>query len=56
MVFAVGHLHYGVGAVIIFLYGLVLGWARLRMGNLRASIALHMLLNTTVCAASLLRS
>lgn len=56
VVFAVGHLHYGVGAVIIFLYGLVLGWARLRTGNLRASIALHMILNTTVCAASLLRS
>lgn len=56
LAFAAGHLHYEAGASIIFVYGLVLGWARLRTGNLRASVALHMLLNATVCAATMLRT
>lgn len=44
-VFALGHLYYGAGVLIIALYGLVFGWARLRTGRLRASIALHAMLN-----------
>jgi uncharacterized protein len=55
LVFAAAHLHYGVGIAIVFFYALVLGWARLRTGNLRACIALHMLINTTASLVSLLR-
>lgn len=54
-VFAVAHLHYGVGIAIIFIYALVLGWARLRTGNLRACIVLHMLLNAAATVVPLLR-
>lgn len=43
--FAVGHLYYGAGVLLIAHYGVVLGWARLRTGNLGAPIALHALLN-----------
>jgi membrane protease YdiL (CAAX protease family) len=55
VVFAAGHLYYGVGAVLIFVVGLVLGWARMSTGRLRASIVLHMLLNGSATAAFLLR-
>lgn len=55
LVFAAAHLHYGVGIALVFVYALVLGWARLRTGNLRACIALHMLLNATASLVPLLR-
>lgn len=45
IVFALGHLYYGAGVLLIALYGLVFGWARLRTGDLRAPIALHAMLN-----------
>ncbi len=45
VVFALGHLYYGAGVLLIALYGLVFGWARLRTGSLRAPIVLHAMLN-----------
>jgi membrane protease YdiL (CAAX protease family) len=54
-VFSLGHLYYGAGALLIFVYALVFGWARLRTGNLRACIALHMLLNSSASLLGLLR-
>lgn len=56
IVFAVGHVYYGVGALLIGYYGLVLGWARLRTGQLWASIALHALLNASTAAVLLVES
>jgi membrane protease YdiL (CAAX protease family) len=55
MIFAVGHLRYGVFLLVIVVYGLVLGWARLKTGNLRAAIVLHMLINGVATAVALLR-
>jgi membrane protease YdiL (CAAX protease family) len=54
IVFGLGHLYYGLGALLITFFGLVLGWARLRTGGLRAPIVLHALLNGTTAAALLL--
>jgi uncharacterized protein len=53
LVFAIGHLYYGAGVLLIAHYGLVLGWARLRTGKLWAPVALHSLLNGTTAAALL---
>ena len=53
VVFAIGHLYYGAGALLIAYYGLVLGWARLRTGKLWAPIILHALLNGTTAAVLL---
>jgi membrane protease YdiL (CAAX protease family) len=55
IVFAIGHLYYGAGALLIAYYGIVLGWARLRTGKLWAPIILHALLNGTTAAALLSR-
>jgi membrane protease YdiL (CAAX protease family) len=55
LVFAVCHLHYGTGVVLILVAGVVLGWARVRTGRLRASVALHALLNAATSAVFLLR-
>jgi membrane protease YdiL (CAAX protease family) len=52
-VFGVGHLFYGVGALLPVYYGLVLGWARLRTGHLRAGMALHVLINAVATLAAL---
>jgi membrane protease YdiL (CAAX protease family) len=43
--FAVLHLQYGFGAHVVFLYGLMLSWARLRTGGLSAPIVMHMVIN-----------
>lgn len=46
-----GALHvpqYGVGAVLVVLYGLVLGWLRLATGRLLAPVLLHIAINTMV--------
>jgi membrane protease YdiL (CAAX protease family) len=53
-VFAAGHLRYGVHVLVVLVYGLVLAWARMRTGRLRASIALHMIINATALAVTLL--
>jgi hypothetical protein len=55
VIFGIGHLRYGLGLSTVVVYGLVLGWARLQTGNLRASIALHMIINATVTAVALSR-
>jgi uncharacterized protein len=55
VIFGVGHLRYGAFVLVIIVYGLVLGWARLRTGNLRASIALHILINAAAAALALAR-
>lgn len=47
IVFSIGHLYYGIGALLIAYYGVVLGWARLRTGKLWAPVALHAMLNAT---------
>lgn len=44
-VFALLHPHYSVQMGAIFGLGLLLGWARLRSGGLKAPIALHALIN-----------
>ena len=41
---------YGVGAVLVVLYGLVLGWVRLATGRLLAPVLLHIFINTAVFA------
>jgi uncharacterized protein len=54
--FGVGHLYYGASVLIPTVYGVSLGWLRLRTGRLRAGIALHMLLNATATATLLLKA
>jgi uncharacterized protein len=56
VLFGIGHLRYGPYLITIVVYGLVLGWARTRTGNLRASIALHMIINGVATAVALLRA
>lgn len=53
VIFAAGHLFYGPGVLIIFVYGVVLAWMRLRTGRLRSGMALHMLINAVVMAVAL---
>lgn len=55
VLFGIGHLRYGFYLSTIVVYGLVLGWARLRTGNLRASIVLHMIINAVATAVALSR-
>jgi hypothetical protein len=55
VLFGIGHIRYGLGVSTVVVYGLVLGWARLQTGNLRASIALHMIINAMVTAVALTR-
>jgi len=54
ILFGVAHLRYGIYLVTIIVYGVVLGWARVATGNVRASIALHMLINGTATLVVLL--
>lgn len=49
--FGAGHLYYGVGAVQTFVYGIVLGWARVHTGRLRAPIGIHMSINALAAGA-----
>lgn len=53
--FGIGHLYYGSSVVIPMMYGVALGWMRLRTGRLRASIALHMFFNGSATLVLLLR-
>lgn len=54
-VFGLGHLYYGLGVLVPVVYGLVLGWLRLRTGRLGPCVALHMLFNTLATIGLLLR-
>ncbi len=45
LLFALVHLHYGFGMLLVLSHGAVFGWVRLRTGGLLAPIALHMLIN-----------
>jgi uncharacterized protein len=56
VLFGIGHLRYGAYLSTIVVYGLVLGWARLHTGNLRASIVLHMIINAVATFVALSRS
>ena len=51
--FAVLHLQYGFGMHLVFLYGLMLSWARLRTGGLPAPIAMHMAINALATLTAL---
>ncbi len=53
-IFAAGHLRYGPSVLVVVVYGLALGWARLHTGRLRAPIALHMIINGGAMAVTLL--
>lgn len=44
--FSILHIYYGIHILIVLFYGIILGWARLRTGNLKASIILHALINS----------
>jgi hypothetical protein len=55
VLFGIGHLRYGFYLSTIVVYGLVLGWARLHTGNLRASIVLHMIINAVATGVALSR-
>jgi len=45
LIFALFHPQYGPYMALVFFYGWVFGWARLRSGGLSASVGLHMALN-----------
>lgn len=55
-IFGIGHLFYGVSVLIPFVYGLALGFIRLRTGHLRASMLLHGVLNASASALMLYMS
>ena len=55
VLFGIGHLRYGFYLSTIVVYGLVLGWARLHTGNLRAAIVLHMIINAVATSVALSR-
>jgi membrane protease YdiL (CAAX protease family) len=50
LIFALFHPHYGPYMGLVFFYGWIFGWARLRSGGLAASVGLHMALNGFVTA------
>jgi membrane protease YdiL (CAAX protease family) len=53
LLFAILHLRDGPFMLVIFIYGWIFGWARLRSGGIGASTALHMAVNSFVAAAIL---
>lgn len=56
VLFGVLHVpQYGIGAVLIVLYGCVFGWVRLATGRLAASVLLHAFINGVVFAALVYR-
>jgi uncharacterized protein len=55
VLFGIGHLRYGFYLSTIVVYGVVLAWARLHTGNLRASIVLHMIINAVATGVALSR-
>lgn len=56
LAFGAGHLYYGSSVLIPIVYGVVLGWMRLRTGRLRAGIVLHMLINAVSTGVLLLKT
>jgi membrane protease YdiL (CAAX protease family) len=48
--FGAGHLYYGAGAITTVVYGVVLAWARIETGRLRAPIAIHTTINGVATA------
>jgi membrane protease YdiL (CAAX protease family) len=55
LIFGAMHANYGIYAPLTVVLGWTLGWSRLASGDLRAPIALHMLLNGAVSAVYFLR-
>ncbi|HVR85155.1 MAG TPA: CPBP family intramembrane glutamic endopeptidase, partial [Planctomycetota bacterium] len=55
LLFTLLHLRDGPFVPMIFLYGWVFGWVRLRSGSIAASTALHMAVNSTAAAVILMR-
>jgi len=55
LLFTLLHLRDGPFVPMIFLYGWVFGWVRLRSGSIAASTALHMAVNSVAAAAILLQ-
>lgn len=55
LIFGAMHANYGLYAPLTVVLGWTLGWSRLASGDLRAPIALHMLLNGAVSAVYFLR-
>jgi membrane protease YdiL (CAAX protease family) len=53
-VFALLHPQYGLYMPLMLVYGVVLGWARVRTGGLAASIGLHMTINAVAAGTLLL--
>jgi membrane protease YdiL (CAAX protease family) len=53
VVFALLHPQYGLYMPVVLVYGIVLGWARVRTGGLAAPILLHMTINAVVTATLL---
>lgn len=49
------HPHYGIYMPLIFLYGWVFGWTRLRSGSLKVPILLHMAVNGLATAVTFAR-
>ncbi|MBV8880976.1 MAG: CPBP family intramembrane metalloprotease, partial [Planctomycetaceae bacterium] len=54
LLFTVLHLRDGPFLPLIFLYGWVFGWARLRSGSIVSSAALHMVVNSVAATGILL--
>ncbi len=50
LIFALFHARYGPYMALVFFYGWVFGWARLRSGSIAASTGLHMTVNGLVTA------
>jgi membrane protease YdiL (CAAX protease family) len=55
ILFALFHPHYGLFMPIVFLYGFVFAWARLRTGSILVPFILHFAVNGLVSAVTLLR-
>jgi CAAX protease family protein len=56
MLFALFHPHYRLFMPIVFVYGFVFAWARLRTGGIAVPFVLHLSVNGFVTAVLLLRS
>jgi membrane protease YdiL (CAAX protease family) len=55
VLFALFHPHYGLFMPIVFLYGFVFSWARLRTGTIAVPFILHLSVNGLVSLVMLLR-
>ena len=56
ILFAALHWYYGLLLPLVILYGVVLGWARMASGGLRAPIILHVIINCVSFLSFVLRS